>query len=39
MYLDPQYFRQGQQDLPPEYDEDEFVDCTSDEEDPRSITY
>lgn len=33
MYLDPQYFRQEQQDLPPEYDEDEFVDYALDEED------
>ena len=39
MYLNPQYFRQEQQDLPPEYDEDEFADCALDEEDPRSIIY
>ena len=33
IYVDPQYFPEGPQDLPPEYEEDEEIDYALDEED------
>ena len=33
IYVDPQYFPQDPQELPPEYDDDEVVDYTMDDED------
>ena len=33
IYVDPQYFPQDPQELPPEYDDDEGVDCTIDDDD------
>ena len=33
IYVDPQYFPEGPQDMPPEYEEDEEIDYALDEED------